>query len=69
MKNVPLLSLTDVAALTKVSTKTVRRWINKELLKPIIIIAPGNKRGVMRFREEDVQFVLSGGRLDDHDEE
>lgn len=69
MKSTPLLSLTDVATLANVTSKTVRRWIEKGLLKPIFIIAPGNMRGVMRLREEDVQFVLSGGRLDDHDEE
>jgi len=67
MKITPLLSLIDVATLAKVSHKTVRRWIKKGLLKPIFLVAPGNKRGAMRFLEKDVLFVLSGGRLDDHD--
>jgi DNA-binding transcriptional MerR regulator len=63
----PLLSIADVAVLANVSERTVRRWMAKGLLKPIHIKAPGNKRGVIRFREKDIEFVLRGGHLDDHD--
>lgn len=57
-----LISVSEVARRAGVHRRTIYRWCEKGLLTPIRIVAPGNKRGVVRFLVDEVEFVLNGGR-------
>ncbi|WP_113961035.1 helix-turn-helix domain-containing protein [Roseimicrobium gellanilyticum] len=59
----PLLSFNDVAALCRVSTRTVRRFVARGLLKPIHITSK-----TVRFSEADVlRLIEDSGITSDQD--
>lgn len=54
---VKLLTTAEVAQMASVHPATVRRWVEKGLLKPTVT-TPG---GYYRFSETDVALALKGG--------
>ena len=58
MEYASLLKVDDVARVLRVHPGTVRRWTKKGILKACII----NSRGDRRFKQEDVDSFIKGGR-------